>query len=107
MEDIVEKAVRKGMERIVVEQVVNDIDVVLSVRRGIHPFPSESYIEEMKERYISSIFKSGRFYSEKLDIYKGILNEMSENKKLPDFNVDKLRSFRGDLSKYCDKHLDW
>ena len=96
----VEKAERKGNDKVRVLGVVGDIERILKVESGKLTFPPESYVEKMIERYNADVFDGKRFDAESLGFYENVLRDMGREKRLPEFDVRVLRELRVELMSY-------
>lgn len=95
-----EKAERKGNDKVRVLGVVGDIERILKVESGRLTFPPESYVEKMIERYSADVFDGKRFDAESLGFYENVLRDMGREKRLPEFDVRVLRELRVELMSY-------
>ena len=101
MENIVDKAERKGREKSIAGEVSSHIKIVLKASCGACPLPSDSYIEKMVAMYGSEVFNDRRFNSVHLKTYRNVLSGISEGRRqLPNFDRGVLREFGVALDKY-------
>ena len=97
MEDIVDRAKKKGRFKAKVVGIVGDVEYIIKLYSGL-PFPSGSHVRKMIDRYDAEVFRENKF--KYVGVYRSALDVMANRRELPEVNINDLKKVKVELLRY-------